>query len=143
MNTLKLLLILFSANQYYFRLIKGPIRQLIRHRALRHCWSELMLKSCFWRNVIILFKGTSPRRVASRRVQSQTLFRLFFLISKNQAYELQNGSLGGPKIAKKTRKMRSWNLENHGFALKGRKKDYFHLAAKNSRNGVENRLKIA
>ena len=69
-----------------------------------------MLKSCFWRNVI-LFKGTPPRvgsrRVASGRVHSQTLFRLFFLMSKNQAQKLQNGSLGDPKITKKTRKMRS------------------------------------
>ena len=78
----------------------------IRHRAFRHRWSELMLKSCFWRNVI-LFKGSSPRRAASGRKQPQTLFLLIFLMSKNQAQKLQNGSLGDPKIIKKTRKMRS------------------------------------
>ena len=27
---------------------------LIRHRALRHCWSELMLKSCFCRNCYLV-----------------------------------------------------------------------------------------
>ena len=54
-----------------------------------------------------MFKGTPTRRVACGRKQSQTLFRLFFLMSKNQAQKLQNGSLGDPKIIKKTRKMRS------------------------------------
>ena len=53
-----------------------------------------------------MFKGTPPQgRVTPK--QSQTIFRLFFLMSKNQAHKLQNGSLGDPKITKKTRKMRS------------------------------------
>ena len=84
---------------------------IIRHRAFRHRWSALMLKSCFCRNLLSCLKGPPPRvgsrRVANSRKQSQTLFRLFFLMSKNQAHELQNGSLGDPKITKKTRKMRS------------------------------------
>ena len=60
---------------------------------------------------VILFKGMPllqySRPVAYTRKQSQTLFRLLFLMSKKQAHELQNGSLGDPKITKKTRKMRS------------------------------------
>ena len=47
------------------------------------------------------------------------------------------------RLEKNTEKQKPWNLENRGFAWKGYKKDYFHLAAKNSRNGVENKLKIA
>ena len=58
-----------------------------------------------------MFKGMPllqySRILASGRKQPQTLFRLFFLMSKNQAHKLQNGSLGDPKITKKTRKMRS------------------------------------
>ena len=72
-----------------------------------------MLKSCFWRNLLSCLKGPPaqgrvyPRILAYTRTHSQTLFRLFFLMSKNQAQKLQNGSLGDPKIIKKTRKMRS------------------------------------
>ena len=47
------------------------------------------------------------------------------------------------KLEKNTEKQKPWNLENRGFAWKGCKKDDFHLAVKNSRNGVENKLKIA
>ena len=111
-----------------------------------------------------MFKGMPllqySRILAYSRKQSQTLFRLLFLMSENQAQKLQNGSLGDPKIIKKTRKMRSgmecgkdWKktLKNRSpgtlkiMVLLGRvaKKDYFHLAAKNSGNGVENELKIA
>ena len=65
------------------------------------CWKAVSA------GIVILFKGTPPPRVAYTRKQSQTLFRLIFLMSKNQAHKLQNGSLGDPKIIKKTRKMRS------------------------------------
>ena len=80
--------------------------KIIRHRAFRHRWSALMLKSCFWRNLLSCLKGPPPSRRDFRK-HPQTLFRLFFLMSKNQAHKLQNGSLGDPKITKKTRKMRS------------------------------------
>ena len=60
---------------------------------------------------VILFKGIPPSQyshiLAYTRIHPHTLFRLFFLMSKNQAHKLQNGSLGDPKITKKTRKMRS------------------------------------
>ena len=49
----------------------------------------------------------------------------------------------GKDWKKNTEKQKPWNLENRGFAQKGCKKNDFHLAAKNSRNGVENKLKIA
>ena len=67
------------------------------------------VEKLFLEESVILFKGTPPgsRPVAYTRKQSQTLFRLLFLMSKNQAHKLQNGSLGDPKITKKTRKMRS------------------------------------
>ena len=65
------------------------------------------VEKLFLEESVILFKGSSPRRAAYSRKHSQTLFRLFFLMSKNQAHKLQNGSLGDPKIIKKTRKMRS------------------------------------
>ena len=68
------------------------------------------VEKLFLEESVILFKGTPPpasRRVAYTRKHPQTLFRLFFLMSENQAQKLQNGSLGDPKIIKKTRKMRS------------------------------------
>ena len=46
------------------------------------------------------------------------------------------------RLEKNTKKWKPWNLENHGFARKGCKKDDFHPAAKNSRNGVENKFQI-
>ena len=65
---------------------------------------------------VILFKGMPllqySRAAAYTRKQSQTLFRLLFLMSKNQAHELQNGSLGDPKIIKKLEKWSpAWNAE--------------------------------
>ena len=83
------------------------LRDRIRHRAFRHSWSVLMLKSGPLGRMLSCLKGCPPPIVANTRKHSQTLFRLFFLMSKNQAQKLQNGSLGDPKITKKTRKMRS------------------------------------
>ena len=54
---------------------------------------------------VILFKGNPPPILASTRVYPGTPahpFSILFLMSKNQAHKLQNGSLGDPKITKKT-----------------------------------------
>ena len=65
------------------------------------------VEKLFLQESVILFKGTPPPRVACRRKHSHTIFRPIFLMSKNQARKLQNGSLGDPKITKQIRKMRS------------------------------------
>ena len=56
----------------------------IRHRAFRHRWSALMLKSCFCRNLLSCLKGHPP---LSRRKQSRTLAdpfsTLFFDVEKS------------------------------------------------------------
>ena len=152
----------FCTLHFEKRLARKPYRNvlllfgLIRHRAFRHRWSALMLKSCFWRNLLSCLEGPPLPRVACGRIHPQlpqTLFRLFFLMSENQAHKLQNRSLGDPKIIKKTRKMRSgmecgkdWKktLKNRSPGTsEGLQKNYFDLAPKNSRNGVENKLKNA
>ena len=73
------------------------------------------VEKLFLEESVILFKGSSPRRAAYTRKPPQTISRLFFLMSKNQAQKLQNGSLGDPKIIKKTRKWGpEWNVEQIG-----------------------------
>ena len=76
-------------------------------------WTDV--EKLFLQELLSCLKGCPPSNTRVFRKPSQTLFRLLFLMSKNQAHELQNGSLGDPKIIKKTWKMEpEWNVEKIG-----------------------------
>ena len=65
------------------------------------------VEKLFLQGLLSCLKGCPP---SNTRIAPRTLayhFSTLFLMSKNQAHKLQNGSLGDPKITKKTRKMRS------------------------------------
>ena len=77
--------------------------QIIRHRAFRHRWSELMWEAIPDGHIFDLCRV--PPLLS--RVHSHDFFRFFLLVSKKKTHWLQNGSPGVPQIYKKTIKMRT------------------------------------
>ena len=72
----------------------------IRHRAFRHRWSELMWEAIPDGHIFDLCR-VPPPLFAYSRVQSHDFRSLLFLVSKNEAHWLPNGSPGDPQIHKK------------------------------------------
>ena len=113
----------------------------------------------FLEGLLSCLKGPPPRRVANTRKHLQTLFRLFFWCRKIKPTSSKTGALATLKSPRKPEKWGpEWNVEKIGkkhwkiealepwkswFRSEGLQKNYFDLAPKNSRNGVENNLKIA
>ena len=104
--------------------------------------------------ISLIFVGYPPPRLAYRRIHSHDFFRFFFLVSKNKARWLPNGSPGDPQIHKKheigssgrgpeksvelNSKLEALDLRNLCFYIgRGYKNHSFHPSPKTSRNGSQ------
>ena len=117
-----------------YRSTISPNSCFVRHRAFRHRWSELMMKSILPGWVIVSLRGNPPPRLAASRSVSRTVARFFsdsFLFCQqmqpkgcktaalatpktNKNIEMSSG-WNPEKIANMIEKWKPWDLGNHDF----------------------------